>query len=336
MNVSHRALRCFALVISFAACQGPAGPEGPPGKVGAAGLQGADGLAGEAGAAGQNGKDGADGSDGTDGKDGRDADGGVGGEGGAASECEWCEPSINPACTPDTKSLQHCVDDGNGCGHWELVQHCDNGCGYVYGAGGDDSLGNPPAGGYACKAPPAADTCLADTPCDEGKTCNTGGACEPADSWLVATATLHTAFDGVTHSFSALSEELIVSCSGGGGTYWDSSSQLTCELIAEPLTWTADSAGSDYAGSPISTVEFVVFAVTATGPQTADCTGKALDATLFSSTLATCTINITSSQLTHGGYVQGTFSRTDQVTGHGEVANASSFLLSGSFRGAIK
>src|SRR5690606_5511208 len=119
-------------------------------------------------------------------------------------------------------------------------------CALDYRADEPDDLGNPGSLGYrcfeegecstwracpsgqlctngVCGGEPTADDCVLSQVCDTGEKCDEYGSrtCKPADDWLVATATLYTAFDGLTHEFTAMSEYLSASgCSEANETYW--------------------------------------------------------------------------------------------------------------------
>lgn len=361
-------MRRMPLVLCLAAfsmaCEGPAGPAGPSGPAGADGVDGQDGQQGAQGVSGSDGANGSDGMSGSDGKDGTNAlasgdagnpeagisaiDGGKADSGASDAEsedtgstsggfrydCKWCtpQPSSYAQCSPDQSALQRCVDDGDGCGHWELVEECDNGCGYDR-TDDIDALGNRPLGEYICR--PVA-TCLSTLICPSEQACDVYGLhCVASNNWLVATATLSTGFDGQTHQFSAAGEGLSASCSDAGDDYWDTNVGTGCSLSVVAINWTESSAGSVYSGHPITSVYFNVSSLSASGAQVVSCSGAGIDASRFTRRANTCTLTVTGSDLRSGGYVAGMFSRTDFVTGHGESADASSLSFQGSFRVAI-
>lgn len=365
------AFACLAFGL-VAACEGPPGPIGPEGPSGALGADGTDGedgtagangssgagtgsngAAGRDGAAGENGADGTDGTNGSDGAagasglPGRDgvngtngmdgADGKDGADGAPAPtyryDCKWCTPQpagYPPQCAANQKALQRCVADGDGCGHYQLVQQCEFGCGYAYG-NELDSLGNRTAGAAVCK--PSASVCGKDILCPSGQACDyLLNACAEAPTWLTASATLNTNFDGQAHTFQAFAELTSASCSQTSGSYWDVSTSRRCSLLVGPATWSASSAGNPYAGHPITVSYFNVETVSGLGAQTVTCSGAGLTASLFTSRLRSCTLTISSMDLQPGGFIAGSFARADYVTRSGQPADSSSLSTTGAFR----
>jgi hypothetical protein len=209
-----RASRAWLLALLFA-CEGPAGPQGEEGPIGPAGPAGENGAEGEAGDDGEDGMNGMSAVDSGQGRDaGRDSSAASSPDSGQTSvrsDCKWCSPVAGTrSCSPDGKVLQRCVSDGDGCGHWESMQTCAGKCVYRYGSE-KDGLGNVELGGSACVAPGTLDCGVGLGACVYPETCNVGtGKCEPAAGQGMATATLTTAFDGITHQFTCSSYAAIL------------------------------------------------------------------------------------------------------------------------------
>ncbi|MFT3925202.1 MAG: collagen-like protein [Myxococcales bacterium] len=310
----------LVLCVLGAACRGKMGPEGQAGQPGLPGDDGAPGDSGDAGPAGPPGHNGAD------------AGAGPNGNLNVTWECEWCVASDKPSCTLDGSALQVCVDDGGGCGHWERVEDCEFGCGYNPGDQFDD-LGNPQADRNECRSEASTASCWNDVVCPPGTECRDDlGTCDEALTWVAASATLTTAFDGKVHHFDSLFELANVDCSGSTASYWDQSSTRNCSLSLEFVRWSASDQGEAYEGHPVSAGGFEVDELTETGSQEVRCSGDALSANKFSSRLSTCFLTVAAMDLTPGGFVVGNFVRTDAVTGPGDQTDQSSFSLAGTFR----
>lgn len=137
-------------------------------------------------------EDGKDGRDGVDGQPGPKGDQGepgpVGPSGPTAlvrTDCEWCQPSTVTSrwCGTDSRHVQSCVDDGDGCGHWELIEECPDGtmCTNVPVADAKlDALGNlslrSHIAGYGCHPKLECSEWNTHGTCPEGATCS-GGVC---------------------------------------------------------------------------------------------------------------------------------------------------------------
>ena len=179
-------------------------------------------------------------------------------------------------------------------------------------------------------------SCWDDFACPEGQRC-TGepGSCAPSPEWAAATATLHTAFDGLTHTFQLLGAALTVICSERAGDYWDMEAPASCSLSLVASHWSASDRGASYGGRPIDVGEYYVEGLTTTGPQALSCSYGVLNGTRFTSEPVSCALTVEELALHPGGFIRGTFARTDRVTGPGETENASSFELTGTFRAVI-
>lgn len=354
--------------------KGPShGAAGSDGQQGDDGEDGRDGAAGSEGQQGEDGEDGRDGSDGTEGKVGPPGPAGpVGPEGppGPAGEgaswprtdCLWCTPGWS-GCAPDGITVQTCVDDGDGCGHWEASSTCNRACAPAYRQSTRDSLGNQagihyrcyeagecspwvpcPSGALCvdgtCASPgaPSSSDCRVATPCPSGQACNLVGECEAAGSWLTATATLETAFDGLTHTFVALSETISVTCSTSSTTYWNSTPESCTTISIRPQTWTESSQGSGYGGEPLHPYGALSLSnVTGTGTFTPNCGSFGrLQANRFDNETSSCEVELTTFDPEPGGSVAGTFSMTGTVTGHGEAEGASSLRIDGAFKISVE
>jgi len=332
---------------------------------GAAGASGADNQSGTDGKSGSDGTSGGDGASGTDGLSGGDGSAGLQGEKGdpgqpLRTDCAWCAAGGGNSCSPDGVTLQECVDDGDGCGHWEAVKVCGVACSLAYREqGSPDALGNlgnvesrcfeanecslwrPCASGSCvdgtCESAPAVDDCSESVPavCSSGQECTTLG-CVSSDEWFVATATLTTAFDGKTHQFTAIGDYLYsLRCSASlSGTYWNSATSHCANLLVGPRDWSESSLGAAYAGDvlyPYGSVSLMGF--TGTGTQAIPCSSLMnLAASRFSETNKVCSVTLTEFNPAPGGIIQGTFTASADVKGHEEATYASSLTMSGAFR----
>lgn len=312
--------------------QGPAGEEGPRGEQGPEGEPGPPGDRGAAGAAGANGEAGANGTNGADGSSGTAVS-----DAGAAvrSDCKWCPAAAGyRSCTPDGKKLQRCVSDGNGCGHWEVEKTCAGKCALAAGAE-TDALGNRSAAAYACVDAGSPD-CRTNSACGAQERCNfSTGACEAAPTWATATATIHTAFDGLTHRFDAVGISVSSSCTGSVGDYWNGPQGRTCYVSISPSKWTQSSAGVGYMGDPISRFFVSLAGIAATGAVSAPNCTLTLAADRFTLAQPTCMATISTANLSAGGAIDGTFSYTARLTGHGEAVNASDMFVVGTFHASV-
>jgi hypothetical protein len=314
------------------ACEGPPGPPGDEGPAG---------PAGPAGRGGEDGDDGTDGMNGTAAPDsGREPARDAGSSApdsshqAARSDCKWCSPAPGArSCTPDGKALQRCVSDGDGCGPWEPLETCAVKCAYQYGVDKDE-LGNVELGRSACIAPGTVDCRIAGFgACVAPEACNLGtGKCEAAAGQGSATATLSTAFDSLMHGFASKQLNAYVACTGSGSAdYWNSQPRR-CSVSLSVSHWSGSSAGSAYAGSPLASFHASGI-ITGPGAVAMPSCGLTLSADRFAmGTPQSCTMTVNGANLGAGGAVDGSFVFNARVTGHGESANASSVVVSGTFR----
>lgn len=294
-----------------------------------------------------------------------DGDGDTIGVGGTAPvpECVWCTPGSSvPSCAPDGVTRQACVDDGDGCGHWEAVQVCDVACAFAYAADEPDALGNQgtltsrcfeenecspwrpcPAGASCvngeCSATPDPESCLTAVPCGSGEKCNvTLDVCEPTTDWMLASAALYTAFDGLTHRFDALGENLIVSgCANGGEDYWNATEVGCTTVLLGPNNWGPSDQGPEYSGQALS-AGYLPSLVGISAPGTYDLgcgSFLVMPGDRFETQNPACSVTISSIDLAIGGHIQGTFEGTAEVRGHDETTFDSTLTVSGSFRVAV-
>lgn len=341
---------------------GPRGPQGEPGIQGEAGPQGEPGPQGGLGPAGPQGEQGPQGAPGPQGPQGERGEAGPQGPAGEAavtrSDCTWCTPGFAPSCSPDGITLQHCVDDGDGCGHWEALEVCDVACSLGYRAQAPDDLGNagniayrcfeqgecstwrPCPTGQICTAgicddEPAEDDCVLEKACGTGEKCSTSSrACEPADEWLVASATLYTAFDGLTHEFEALNETLYArGCSEANETYWSATDYGCTTLYVGPRSWSQSSQGSPYAGAALPDSTVYLNSFVSAGTYAISCGNlDNISGDRFETRNGDCSVTLTHFDPGVGGYIAGTFSAAAEVRGHGEPSFDSTLTMSGSFR----
>jgi hypothetical protein len=212
------------------------------------------------------------------------------------------------------------------------MQTCAGKCVYQYGSE-KDGLGNVELGGSACVVPGTLDCRVGLGACVYPETCNVGtGKCELAAGQGMATATLTTAFDGITHQFTSRLLGASASCTGASASdYWNAQPRR-CTVSVGTSYWSGSSAGTAYAGAPLA--GFSVSGVVAgTGAVPTPLCGLSLSADRFAlGTPQTCTMTINSASLNAGGMIEGSFVFNSRVTGHGETANASSIIVSGTFR----
>ena len=342
--MDYRAALGLVLLSLVLACEGPEGPVGPHGARGDQGEMGEPGEPGSDGTDGRNGEAGANGAIGASVAAPKDGGAGVGpsGDSGAVgvsfrSDCKWCAPYPGlRSCSPDSKKLQRCVSDGDGCGHWEAEETCSSKCG-LKGGSAKDSLGNVETARWACIAADAPD-CRTGVVCAEREQCDYGtGTCTASLSWASATATLKTAFDGVTHVFTPRRGSSYASCTGSAiGDYWNAASGRRCVVSVSYSEWTSSSAGAAYAGVPISGASAGAASIAATGPTvTPSCTIGLMADRFALVPSPSCGVTISAADLSPGGWVEGSFLSTAKVTGHGEAAGASSITITGSFRATI-
>jgi len=172
--------------------------------------------------------------------------------------------------------------------------------------------------------------------CDTGEKCDEYGSrtCKPADDWLVATATLYTAFDGLTHEFTAMSEYLSASgCSEANETYWSTTDFGCTSLSIGPRLWSQSSQGSTYAGAALPDASVSLASFVSAGTYAVSCGNlDNISGDRFETRNGDCSVTLTHFDPGVGGYIAGTFSAAAEVRGHGELSFDSTLTMSGSFR----
>lgn len=272
------------------------------------------------------------------------------------TDCTWCTPGAAPSCAHDGVTLQRCVDDGDGCGHWEAAQVCDVACSLSYRTLERDDLGNtstlesrcfdegecsiwrPCPSGESCWngqcTANAAGDCRTTTPCGSGKICGSDGQCVASDAWFVAIATLYTAFDGLTHKFHALDESLsAIGCSESGETYWNESAYGCSYLSIGAANWSQSDRGPAYRGAALQAWYLNLSSIRATGTYDVACGSlDVIGGNRFVTQNGQCSVTLTHYDPGEGGYIQGRFTATAEVKGHDEPGFDSSLSVDGVFR----
>lgn len=333
---------------------GAGGPSGPPGQVGPAGVQGPVGLCGPAGSQGAVGPAGITGAPGATGPRGSTGPA-------AKSICTWCHPG-ETSCSADQKRVRRCVDDGDGCGHWEEGEVCEYRCDdeaqdkvdalgnrtYAYSAQcirtdacsyvrscasghtcveGQCRLGNP-------NPDEPGSNCGNSIPCAAGERCE-WDVCVASDHWLVATAILN-APDGLVHHFSALDaygsalDGSYAWCQTTPASYWKKTSNY-CGIAITTAGWTQSDQGPEFAGNVVSDVSLrtSVYGVGTYYLSSWDCPRIVTDK--FVTHNQTCSLKVTEFVTGADGYAAGTFEGTalvDEVSGQ----TGGTLELQGAFR----
>lgn len=341
---------------------GPVGPTGPRGEAGPPGMAGATGPAGLQGPVGPPGATGAPGPAGTPGGPGRRGQTGPRGATGpvAPAVCTWCRPG-ETSCSQDFKRVQHCVDDGDGCGHWEVGEECDYRCNFEPATEERDALGNRSNlyigqcvrqnscslartcnAGYFCvngscrlgdvsPDEPGAN-CGNSSPCDAGYVCD-WDACVASDTWVVAAATANTP-DGLEHHFFARNESTYAYSYPAMSPYWTESAKSIWLSVAGGQ-WSSSGLGPEYSGDVIDPgwMRLDVYGVGTFPVDGWYCPGIYSDR--FETVDEACSMTITEFVPGVGGYVAGSFQATAVIIETGGSAGSGPegrFAMNGAFR----
>lgn len=305
---------------------------GEDGTVGDSGVDGSPGASGEPGPQGPAGPPGAQ----------------------IRTDCTWCAPGYAPQCAPDGVTLQRCVDDGDGCGHWEAAEVCDVACAPALRATQQDDLGNNASVEYRCmeegecsqwRTCPSGQECsdgrcttisgsdCRKTPCSAGEQCGYDGLCSASDEWFVATATLRTAFDGLTHTFRALDDYLYAFGCSESADYWSTSIEGCTTVVIGSTIWSQSDQGEEYAGPALRNWYLSLSSYRAPGTYDVSCGSlDDIGGNRFTTQNGLCSVTITHFDPGEGGYIQGSFAVAAEVKGHDEPGFDSSLEISGAFR----